>query len=71
MPLALQLPVDLVLALDPSLVDRCLMFEKSEMRMVVEFFLDSSHWLILIKIDSSSAHQLRAEDESIFIKISQ
>ena len=49
MPLALQFPVALVLALGQSLVDQCLMFEKGKMRLVVDFFL----WLLLADLDKN------------------
>ena len=47
-----------MLALGPSLVDRCLMFEKGKMSLVVEFF----RWFSWDDFNKKSTHPLRAID---------
>ena len=47
MPLALQFPVAMELVLGPSLVDLFLIFERGEIRTLVEFV----GWLLLADFD--------------------
>ena len=61
-PLVLQLPVVLEIALGPSLLDILLISEKGKIRLSVDFF-NGYNWLILIKMDFSYTFDRCAEDE--------